>query len=350
VRLSQGVGLLALIVSLYILWQIRNVLLLIFAAIVFATTLNRIVQWLQQHGIKRNIATTLTVLGLLIVLAGFFAVIIPSFVSQLQQLVSLTPQVSDRLRDWLFQVQNFFPDRFSNIRNLSDLLFRLQNFILGWFGNIYKLFSNLSSAVLSTLFVLALTVMLLINPAPYRQGLIFLFPSFYRQRVDQILSKCETVLVGWIVGTLIDMAVIALVSFIGLSLLGVPLALVNALLAGLLEFIPNVGPVLSVIPPAAVALLDTPWKSIAVIILYILIQQFEAYLLVPYVMKDQASMLPAVTLSAVVVFGAFFGFLGVLLAMPLVIVSKVWLWELVVRDIMNDWDTAARTKTQKQLE
>lgn len=345
-RLNQGVGLLALIISLYILWQIRNVLLLIFAAVVFATALNRIVRWLQHLGMKRNIATPFTVLSLLIILSGFLAIVTPIFVEQFQQLVNLTPEVSNRLRSWLAQAQTLFPDQFSNINNLNDLLLRLQYFITSRFDNLYTLFSDISSAVLSILFVLALIVMLLVNPTPYRQGFIFLFPSFYRQRVDEILSKCETVLVGWIVGTLIDMAAIAVVSFIGLWLLGVPLALVNAILAGLLEFIPNIGPVLSVVPPAAVALLDTPWKSIAVVVLYILIQQFEAYLLVPYVMKNTASMLPAITLSAVVIFGTFFGFLGVFLAMPLVIVSKIWLWELVVKDIMNDWNKPPRAEVQ----
>ncbi len=99
------------------------------------------------------------------------------------------------------------------------------------------------------------------------------FPAFYRHRVDEILDECEESLVGWIKDTLLAMVVIGVVSYIGLLILRVPLPLVNALLAGLLEFIPNVGPTLSVFPPA---LLDAPWKSVAVIILYILIQQFES--------------------------------------------------------------------------
>jgi predicted PurR-regulated permease PerM len=137
--------------------------------------------------------------------------------------------------------------------------------------------------------------------------------------------------------TLIDMAAIAFVSFIGLSILGVPLALANALLAGLLEFIPNIGPVLSVFPPIAVALLVSPWKAVAVLILYILIQQLEAYVLVPFVMKQQVSLLPAVTLLSVVIFGTFFGFLGVFLSVPLVIVFKIWLKEVLIKDILNTW-------------
>lgn len=85
------------------------------------------------------------------------------------------------------------------------------------------------------------------------------------------------------------------------------------------------------------ALLVSPGKAVAVLILYILIQQFEAYILVPYVMKQQVELLPAVTLLAVVVFGSLFGFLGVFLAVPLVIVCKIWLNEVLIKDVLNNW-------------
>jgi predicted PurR-regulated permease PerM len=120
-------------------------------------------------------------------------------------------------------------------------------------------------------------------------------------------------------------------------ILGIPLPLVNAILAGLLEFIPNVGPTLSVIPPALLALSEQPWKIAAVIALYFGIQQVESLVIVPLVMKSQASLLPAVTLVAVVFFGSFFGFLGVFLAVPLVIVLQTWIEEALVKDVLNKW-------------
>ncbi|WP_439566594.1 AI-2E family transporter, partial [Gloeocapsopsis crepidinum] len=159
----------------------------------------------------------------------------------------------------------------------------------------------------------------------------------YRRRIDTILSETEESLVGWIKGTLIAMVVIALVSFIGLSVLGVPLPLVNAALAGLLEFIPNVGPTLSVIPPVLLALLDTPWKAGAVILLYIAIQQFESLVLVPLIMKQEVDLMPVFTILAVVVFASLFGFLGLFLAIPLLIVVQILLKEILVKDVMNKW-------------
>lgn len=135
------------------------------------------------------------------------------------------------------------------------------------------------------------------------------------------------------------MAVIALLSYLGLLILGVPLPLVNALIAGLLEFIPNVGPTLSVVPPALLALLDAPWKSLAVIGLYILIQQLESLVLVPIVMKHEVALLPLFTVLSVVSFSILFGFLGLFLAIPLLIVLQICLKEILVKDILNPWQT-----------
>jgi len=337
VSLGKLIGLLAFAVSLYILWQIRQILLLIFAAVVFAVALNRLVRWLQQRRVKRGHAIALTVISLLLIFVILFALIGPSFSQQLTQLIDLVPTLLQQLRNWLNSLQAFVPEQLLDFRNLGDFIPRLQPVVTQLLGNAYGWFSDFLGILINLLLVIVLTIMLLANPAPYRRGFILLFPAFYRRRADEILGECETTLVGWMTATLIDMAAIGVVSFIGLLILGVPLALANALLAGLLEFIPNVGPVLSVIPPMAVALLDAPWKSVAVLILYLLIQQFEAYFLVPYVMKQHVSLLPAVTLLSVVVFGSFFGFAGVFLSVPLVIVFKIWLKELLIKDVLNNW-------------
>jgi predicted PurR-regulated permease PerM len=337
VSLGKLIGLVAFTVSLYILWQIREVLLLVFAAVVFAVVLNRVVQWLQQRGIKRGIAIAITVITLLITLVSLFAVIGPSFAGQLQQLIDLVPTLLERLRKWFNSLQPSIPAQLLDVRNLGDLIPRLQPLVTRLLGNAYTWFSDLLAILLNLLLVLVLSIMLLTNPSPYRRGFILLFPAFYRRRVNEILLECETTLVGWMTATLIQMATIGVVSFIGLMILGVPLALANALLAGLLEFIPNIGPILSVIPPMAVAVLADPWKPVAVLALYLLIQQFEAYLLVPFVMRRQVSLLPAFTLLSVVIFGTFFGFLGVFLSVPLVIVVKIWVNEVLIKDVLNNW-------------
>ncbi|MGB3202906.1 MAG: AI-2E family transporter, partial [Nodosilinea sp.] len=134
---------------------------------------------------------------------------------------------------------------------------------------------------------------------------------------------------------LFNMTIIAIMSMIGLWVLGIPLAFANGLLAGLLAFIPNLGPFLSVLPPATIALLEAPWKAIAVIILYIVIQQIESNILTPLVMKKQVSLLPAVTLLSQVVFAVFFGFLGLLLALPLTLIIQQWVDEFWVKGFLD---------------
>lgn len=337
-NLGQWIGLIALLVSLYILWQIRQVILLVFMAVVFATALNRLVRRMRQSGAKRNLAAVLSVSIFLGILVALFWLIIPSFIEQFQQLAELVPRGLERVQNWAIFMENQIPNRFFNyVPRIERRLQQIQPFVSWAFNNFFSLFSNFFLIILNLLLVLVLTIMFLIKPQPYRQGFVLLFPSFYRSRINEILSECEESLVNWIRGILIDMVVIGFVSAIGLWLLRVPLVLANSALAGLLEAIPNVGPTLSVIPPMAVALLDAPWKAGAVLILYVLIQQLEQYFLVPYVMATQVSLLPAVTLLSQVIFAIFFGFLGLFIAIPLIIVIQIWIQEVLVKDILDNW-------------
>ncbi len=335
--LGRWIGFLAFAIALYILWELRQVLLLVFAAVVFATALSSLVKSLQRFGLKRTGAVLVSILTLVVLMILFVALIVPPFFTQFQQLIELVPRGLDRVQSWFDQMQQMIPGYSQYVPGVDDLVRQIQPLATRLLGNFFALFSNALTVLLNVLLVLILTIMVLINPQPYRQGLIALFPSFYRRRADQILSLCEVSLVNWIIGILINMVVIGVVSGISLLILGVPLVLANALLAGLLEAIPNVGPVLSVIPPIAVALLDAPWKAVAVLIVYILIQQLEQYLLVPFVMSRQVSILPAVTLISQVICAIAFGFLGLFLAIPLVIVGQIWIREALVHDILDHW-------------
>ncbi len=337
--LGKWIGFFAFIVSLYILWQIREVLLLIFAAVVLANALNVLVERFSRSGMKRAFAVLLSIFLLLAVLVGFFLVIVPPFADQFQELSELVPKGIQRLSIWFEALQaRISPQLMQYFPTIDQLLQQVQPFVNRLLGGGFTFFSSSLGVIFNLLLVIVLTLMLLADPAPYRKSFIRLFPSFYRRRVDEILDKCQVALRGWLVGILFNMFVIASLSFVGLLFLRVPLALAQAALAGILTFIPNIGPALSVIPPIAIALLDTPWKALAVLILYILIQQVESNLLTPYVMAQQVSLLPAITLLAQVFFATFFGFLGLFLALPLTVVAQVWLKEVIVKDILDQWN------------
>lgn len=337
-RLGHWVGFLALVISLYILWRIRQVLLLAFTAVVLATVLNQLVKRLERQGLHRGFGITIAIATVLILFAILVALIIPPFFDQLPQLINAIPQGLDQLRVWFEGLSARLPGQVGDdVGILTRLTQQLPDFISQLFGNFYALFTNSIEIILSLLLVLVVTLMLLASPGSYRRAFLLIFPRFYRRRVDNILSECEGALTGWLIGIIFNMTVIAIFSGLGLKLLSVPLPLANAALAGLLTFIPNLGPTLSVIPPVALALLEAPWKALAVVGLYVLIQQVESNVLTPLVMRHQVSLLPAVTLLSQLAFSIFFGFMGLLLALPLLVVAQVCLKEVLVEDVMNDW-------------
>lgn len=349
-RFGSLIGLIALAIALYILWCIRQVLLLAFMAIVLATTLNRLVKLLQRLKIKRGVAVALSTASVLILLTGFFALVVPPFVEQTQKLIELVPAGLEELRGWSTKLQNLLPEQLVNdFQSFDAIAPNLQDWVTKLFDNFFTFFSSSLSIILNGLLVVVVTIMFLASPHPYRRIFISAFPAFYRRRIDEVLDECEDALGGWAVGILFNMSVIAIFSGIGLWILGVQLPLANALIAGLLTFIPNIGPVLSVIPPTALALMNAPWQAVAVIILYVLIQQLESNVLTPLVMKKQVSLLPAVTLLSQVAFAVFFGILGLFLALPIAIVLQIFLREILVKDILDRWQEPSRNHRQKYL-
>jgi predicted PurR-regulated permease PerM len=350
-KLGQWLGLFALLISLYILWEIRQLILLLFVAVVFATALNRLVRRLERAGLKRGLASLLSIVIVIGMLIIFVALIVPPFTDQLQLLSQLVPQGLEELRTEIDRLIRLVPGSAAqSLPNVTDLINQFQPLATGLANNFFKAFSGFFNISVSMLFVFMLTIMMVINPQPYRQGLIRLFPSFYRRRGHEILTYCEADLVGWIIGTLFNMVVIGTISGIVLAILGVKLVLANALLAGLLEAIPNLGPVLSTIAPGAIALLDSPFKALGVLIAYILIQQLEQFLLVPIVMGQQVSLLPAITLLAQFTFASFFGFLGLFLAIPLLIIVRVLLREVLIKDVLDQWTDYPSAKRSEDLQ
>ncbi|QDZ39882.1 AI-2E family transporter [Euhalothece natronophila Z-M001] len=336
--LGKWMGVVALTLSLYILWQIRQLILLIFTAVVIANALNILVRKLQRFNFQRWLAVVISVLILLISSITFVLVIVPPVIGQLEELFQLVPEGIGQLDEWLiFLEEQISPEISEFLPTIEQIIQQIQPIFNRLLGEGLTFFYTTVGIILNILLVLVLSIMLLADPTPYRKGFIRLFPSFYRRRVDEILLLCEKSLQGWLVGTLFSITFLLILSFIGLSILGIDLALAQAMLTGLLTFIPNFGPVLSVIPPTAIALLDAPWKSLAVLIFYIILQQVEGSLLTPLVMAQQVSLFPAFTLLAQVFFATFFGFLGLFLALPLTVVCQIWIQEVLIKDVLDNW-------------
>lgn len=336
------IGLIVFFISLYVLWQIKQLLLLLFTGIVLATSLNILVKSFQKRGMKRIYAVILSAVCLILMAVGCIWIVVPPFIDQFQALGRLVPQGIEKLDTWLDILSEQLDPRIVNLLPDTDELNKqIQPLIQQFLGGGLTVFYNSLGVLLGTLLLLAITLMLLADPESYRRGFIRLFPAFYRRRVDEILGMCAEGLEGWLVGILFNMVVIAILSFICLVILGIPLALSQAMLAGVMTFIPNIGPTLSVISPMAIALIEAPLKSIAVLVLYIIIQQVESNILTPIVMAQQVSLLPAVTLLSQLFFATFFGFLGLLLSLPLTVVGQIWFKEVIIKDVLDNWQYSA---------
>ncbi|WP_121969160.1 AI-2E family transporter [Leptolyngbya sp. BC1307] len=348
-KLGDWVSLLCLVAAGYILWSIRPLLVLAFAAVVIAVALNSLTRQIRRFNVPRRFAIPMAILLSVAVAALFVLGIVPPFIDQFKLLIDLLIRFSQTLPDRLTQLQANLPER-TRLPEVSEFVAWLtspDSAVLDVFGNFFSFFNSSLQVVIQTLFVTVLAIMMLANPAAYIDGVLLLFPSFYRQRAREIFSKCEVALGNWLGGIIISSIFIFFVSFIGLLILGIDLAFAHALLAGILNFIPNLGPTLSMVFPVVVALLsEDPWKAIAVIVLYIIIQQIEAYWLTPAIMAHQVSLLPAFTLIAQIFFAGIFGFLGLLLALPLTVVAKTWLQELLIKDVLNTWQRPANSHRQ----
>jgi predicted PurR-regulated permease PerM len=281
---------------------------ILFASIVVAITLAPIVEWLERW-MSRLVAVLLIYFGLVLVLAGFGFVLIPPVVSQTSTLVQNLP---DHYRDaqvWLAREMGV------NVRNDVDQLTTFAepaaNYLLGVPGLIIATGVEFLVAFFVSLYWL--------HSMPRMKAFaISLFPPDRQARADEVMHRVAERMGGYMRGVILAGAVVGVAVYIGLTILGVQYALLLALLAFLGEFFPNVGPVLAGIPAVLVALYDSPSLAIIVIVFYIVIQQIESYILMPFIMmRSLAHIPPLVTTFAVFTGFMVGGVLWAILAIPL---------------------------------
>ena len=343
---GQWLGLLALLASLLLLWSLKGVVLVLFSAVVLSVALNLPVRAVERHwGWRRPWALLTVLLGLSVAVLVSSVVLVPPFVKEFRELIEKLPQAMNTLLELIdanyravivnvYGSNSDLPDSLAELfRTRTDVGSALERSLQGLLG----LAGNLGGGLLTVVFVLVLAVMLTAQPKPYRALAIRLAPSFYRRRLEVVLSQCDSALGNWMVGLLISSFCVAGMAGIGLAALGVRPVAANALLAGLLNVIPNIGPTISTVFPVSVALLDSPWRALAVVVLYLVIQNVESYLITPFVMHKQVKLLPGLALLSQLVFAVLLGPLGLLMALPLVVVVQVLVREVLIHDVMDRW-------------
>ena len=340
-KFNDWLGVLSLIISLVIIWQFRQILLLVFTAVVLATALNSLVRSLgSKFHLSRGKSIPITLVGVVLTSILLVLFIVPPFIDQLQELIQLIPVGFQKLVVWVNSLIENPPPWLPKsdvelLPNFAEITQQLRSLAPKIFSNFFTFFSNSTGIMLQLLLVLVLTLMFLAEPLAYRSLLLQLLPASYRGRAKEILSKSEVGLLAWLKGVSINSVFVAVLCGLGLLLLQIPFVFTHAIIAGVFNFIPNIGPILSAVFPIAVALINSPGKAIAVLILYVIVQNLESYWFSPLVMKKQVNLLPAATLIAQIFFATFLGLLGLILALPLAVVAKTWAEEALIKDVLN---------------
>ncbi len=206
-------------------------------------------------------------------------------------------------------------------------------------GGVLGLFGDLISLVFGLIVAVFLPLYLTASPQPVVGWALRFFPPALRPRVRDVLSKTRSSLLDWLKGRLLSMGVIGVLWTGALYVMGIPGALFLGIFAGLLGFVPYIGAVLSVIPPLLLALAGDPIDAVWVLVVYVLIQLLESYLLTPLIEGRTASLHPMVVIVAVTLAGSAFGFLGMFLAVPVAVVAKVLIEELWFRRLEKGDET-----------
>jgi predicted PurR-regulated permease PerM len=180
------------------------------------------------------------------------------------------------------------------------------------------------------------SIFVAVDPKMYHDGLMHLFPHRSRERAGEVLSAVAVTLRRWLVAQLIAMVVIGVVTALTLTALGIQGAVALGIIAGLLEFVPYVGPILSAVPAVAMGLLDGPEKALYVVLAYTAIQQLESGILQPILMKEGLDIPPVLTILGQALLSLTFGFMGLLVAVPILGAVMVPVKMLYVRDVVGD--------------
>ena len=375
----------AAVIGMYLLirliWVAQTVFLTAFLGILFGLAVSAGVDWLKPRiRLPRGVLAALIVLGSAGSIVGFFVVSGPVLATQSAELRTKLPEAIDKIDQWVQARQSGFlgsvvrgrsttaptpqattppprarpttpaPGRIDSAAAAGAAQAAggattappqtLRERILGQVSGLTRYFfgfiSSTISVVAGLVLILVLSIYVGADPDTYHDGLMVMFPRPWRKRAGEVLSAISLALRKWLVTQLIAMVVIGIVSTVVLLILGVNGAVPLGVIAGLLEFIPTVGPILSAVPAVAMGFVDSPEKALAVLIAYIAIQQMENYLLIPFLMREGVDLPPALTIVAQALLALIFGFLGLLCAVPILAATVVAVKMLYVQDVVGE--------------
>jgi len=297
----------------------------------------------MQKGLKipRSLSLFLVLTVISVIVFTIFILVLPPFIKEFNEILVDIPnglsKINILINTNLNKLNNlFYGERSENVIDIFNLINNVVTIpdvstiakaIQESFKNLINIAGNLGSGLLKLIFVLAVSLMISIEPKQYKENILLLIPKNYRNKFRNILEKCNIALANWTFSMVISSLSVGILSLIVLSILDVKYVVSNALIAMVLNVIPNIGPVISGIFPISIALLDNFWKPLAVLGAYVVIQNIESYIIMPSIMKKKANLLPGLTLISQFGFTFIFGPLGLILSLPLAVVIQVLIKE-----------------------
>lgn len=315
-------------------WLGREILFIAFFAILVALFLSFFVDPLVRWGVPRTVAVIGVVLILIALVVLLTALAWPTLNKQIIVVRAEFPGAVEDVTDWIQKEYNKVLGEVGQPSTAAtDVRRWVEQGLSNALAGALPFLNTAIGAVVGILLLFFAGIYLTVDPQLYIRGLVRLVPPGGRNRFARSLDATGHDLRRWILGTVVNMIIIGILSTLGLLLLGVPAALALGLIAAALEFIPIFGPVLSAIPAVAVALLTSPKLALWTIVLYIVIQEFEAHVLSPLVMRGAVRIPPVLTLLIGTFMFILFGFLGLLLAVPLLAAALVLMRCLYVKPL-----------------
>jgi predicted PurR-regulated permease PerM len=312
-----------------LIWLLSDIVLVVFMAVLIAVMLRGAADWAADHtGISQRAMLALVSVSVIALLAGFFYYVGPRLVAQSQALWG-------RLRETMEQIRLIYGDTPWGKALLNDLSppEAVQSHIASYAGTV----ASATFGGTLTGFALIITALYFaISPELYVGGLVRLFPHRHRPLARSIVERIGLTLRLWSLGQLIDMAVVAVLTGIGLTVLGIPLALALAVLAGLFTFVPYFGAIAAAIPAVLVAFTISWQKAVWVIAIFVVAHTVEGYVVAPIVQRNTAHLPPALTILSMTILGTIFGPLGVILGTPVCAALLVLVQQAYVGAVLGD--------------
>ena len=321
ISIMSFIKVIGVLLGLVFLYLIRDILAVLFVAVIMGAAIEPWVDFLQEKRIPRVVSILVFYVIGLGILALAIVLIVPVMVTELRGLANNFPTYYERILNSFgqFQENGVNVGSFSNI--LESWAVNLGETTKGVFSTIGGIFGGIISLVA----VLVITFYLIVEKDNMKNFVQFVTPGKYQAYIIQLYNRVQKKIGSWLSGQISLMLIIAVLSYIGLLFLGVRYALILALIAGLTEIIPYVGPTLGAIPAVLIAFTDSPFKALLVIILYVIIQQLENSVIVPRVMKKAVGLNPIVVIVVILIGGKIAGLLGALLAVPIATILSVLL-------------------------